>query len=145
MCTDSHVIVCYPQKEPVLAAVNEDNFVSVVSDLCNGFEIVYAKKLWDLHEAAVLVCCDDFYRLKAPICNDLATYFYNADQVAICGHWKIVGTVCIAKCFINQYGEHDLCGFSQQEAQELCKQLNDILIEIRRNRRYHENHQFRHE
>ncbi len=57
ICTDRHVIVCYLQKEPVLAVVNEDNFVRVVSELCNGFEIVYChdhgielKKDMNLHE-----------------------------------------------------------------------------------------------
>lgn len=128
MSDNSLVIVCDPtQKEPVLMKVRRDNLISKISEACNGFEIVYAKKLWDLHEAAVLVCCDDFYRLKVPICNDLATYFYNEDQAAIYGYWKIIGTVCIAKCFINQYGETDLCGFSFRESQELCKKLKEVL------------------
>ena len=52
MSTESHIIVCYPQKEPVLAVVNEDNFVKAVSELCNGFEIVRARGLRSIHESA---------------------------------------------------------------------------------------------
>lgn len=123
MSTESHIIVCYPQKEPVLAVVNEDNFVKAVSELCNGFEIVCARGLRSIHESAVFICCDDFIRLDDPKVNRLATMLYN--DYAYEG-FDILGTICIVKEVAITYGETSLCGFTQKEAEALAVVLNEV-------------------
>ncbi len=124
---DEQVILVYPplQKEPVFVKVHEANFHEVVSKICDGYEVVYARKLHEIYESAVFICCDEFNRLDNPIPNELGTYLYNGDSLSIYDNWPILGTICIAKVIITQWGDEDIVGFTLLEAQwlyELLKQ-----------------------
>ncbi len=119
------VILVYSpnQKQPDFIKVNKENFNVVVSTICNGFEIVYARKLHEIYESAVFICCDDYKRLASPLTNKLGTYLYNGDNSSVYGNWPILGSICIAKMIRNHCGEEDVSGFTRPEAQCLCKLL----------------------